>query len=119
LLDATSSPDAAFQALAVERLEFVDPNLVTKPWTRALDDSSRAVRRAALRAMSHAARPDLRLLYERALSDTDACVRYYALRGLAQIGVGRAEQTVDRHRNDDDLRVRYAARAARTGQVPR
>ncbi|MDQ1386270.1 MAG: hypothetical protein QOG65_3649 [Actinomycetota bacterium] len=69
--------------------------------------------------MSHAARPDLRLLYERALSDTDACVRYYALRGLAQIGVGRAEQTVDRHRNDDDLRVRYAARAARTGQVPR
>ena len=119
LLDATSSPDAAFRALAVERLEFVDPNLVTKPWTRALDDSSRAVRRAALRAMSHAARPDLRLLYERALSDTDACVRYYALRGLAQIGVGRAEQTVDRHRNDDDLRVRYAARAARTGQVPR
>ncbi|MCU1467551.1 MAG: hypothetical protein JWM72_3479 [Actinomycetia bacterium] len=119
LLDATSSPDAAFRALAVARLELVDPALVVKPWTRALDDSSRAVRRAALRAMSHAARPDLRLLYERALSDKDACVRYYALRGLAHIGVGRAEQTVDRHHNDDDLRVRYAARAALAGRIPR
>jgi hypothetical protein len=119
LLDATSSPDAAFRSVAVARLELVDPMLVTKPWTRALDDSSRAVRRAAARAMSHAARPDLRLLYERALSDKDACVRYYGLRGLAQIGVGRAEQSVDRHHNDDDLRVRFAARAALSGRLPR
>jgi HEAT repeat protein len=118
-LDATSSPDTAFRSIAVARLGLVDPVLVVKPWTRALDDSSRAVRRAAARAMSHAARPDLRPLFERALSDKDACVRYYALRGLSQIGVGRAEHSVDRHHNDDDLRVRFAARAAIAGRTPR
>jgi hypothetical protein len=119
LLDATSSPDAAFRSVAVGRLELVDPALVATPWTRALEDSSRAVRRSAIRAMSHAARPELRTQYERALGDKDACVRYYALRGLAQIGVGRAEPRVDHHHNDDDLRVRFAARAALAGRLPR
>lgn len=118
LLDATTSPDAAIRCLAAAKLELADPLLVAKPWTRSLEDSSRAVRRSAIRAMAHAARPDLRLLYERALADKDACVRYYALRGLAQIGVGRADQSVERRRLDDDLRVRFAAQAALEGRIP-
>ncbi len=118
LLDATSSPDAAFRCLAAEKLELADPLVVAKPWARLLEDSARAVRRAAIRAMAHVARPDLRLLYERALSDKDPCVRYYALRGLAQIGVGRADQSVERCKRDDDLRVRFAAHAALDGRVP-
>jgi hypothetical protein len=118
LLDATSSPDAAFRTLAAAKLEVADPLLVAKPWTHSLEDSSRTVRRAAIRAMAHVARPDLRLLFERALGDKDACVRYYALRGLAQIGVGRADQSVERRKMDDDLRVRFAAQAALDGRVP-
>jgi hypothetical protein len=118
LLDATSSPDAAFRTLAAAKLELADPLLVAKPWTHSLEDSSRAVRRAAIRAMAHVARPDLRLLFERALGDKDACVRYYALRGLAQIGVGRADQSVERRKMDDDLRVRFAAQAALDGRIP-
>jgi len=118
LLDATNSPDAAFRCLAAAKLEVADPLLVAKPWTHSLEDSSRPVRRAAIRAMAHVARPDLRLLFERALGDKDACVRYYALRGLAQIGVGRADQSVERRKLDDDLRVRFAAQAALDGRVP-
>jgi HEAT repeat protein len=118
LLDATSSPDPAFRRLAAAKLEIADPLLVAKPWTHSLEDSSRAVRRAAIRAAAHVARPDLRLLFERALSDKDACVRYYALRGLAQIGVGRADQSVERRQDDDDLRVRIAAAAALAGRLP-
>ncbi len=116
LLDATTSPDAAIRCLAAAKLEVADPLLVAKPWTHSLEDSSRAVRRAAIRAAAHVARPDLRLLFERALADKDACVRYYALRGLAQIGVGRADQSVERRKLDDDLRVRFAAEAALDGQ---
>jgi hypothetical protein len=118
LLDATTSPDAAYRGLAVAKLELADPLVVAKPWTRSLEDSSRAVRRAAIRAMAHVARPDLRLLFERALADKDACVRYYALRGLAQIGVARAEPSVERRRLDTDLRVRFAAQAALEGRIP-
>jgi HEAT repeats len=118
LLDATNSPDAAFRCLAAAKLEAADPLLVAKPWTHSLEDSSRAVRRAAIRAMAHVARTDLRLLFERALVDKDACVRYYALRGLAQIGVGRADQSVERCKLDDDLRVRFAAQAALDGRLP-
>ncbi|HEV7525773.1 MAG TPA: HEAT repeat domain-containing protein [Acidimicrobiia bacterium] len=118
LLDATSSPDAAMRCLAAAKLELADPLLVAKPWTHSLEDSSRAVRRSAIRAMAHVARPDLRLLFERALGDKDACVRYYALRGLAQIGVGRADQSVERRKLDDDLRVRFAAQAALDGRLP-
>jgi HEAT repeat protein len=90
----------------------------TKPWTRSLEDSSRAVRRATIRAMAHVAREDLRLMFERALSDKDACVRYYGVRGLAQIGVGRADQSVERRKRDDDVRVRLAAIAAQEGRIP-
>jgi HEAT repeat protein len=118
LLDATSSPDPAFRRLAAAKLEIADPLLVAKPWTHSLEDSSRAVRRAAIRAAAHVARPDLRLLFERALSDKDACVRYYALRGLSQIGVGRADQSVERRKHDDDLRVRFAVEAALAGRLP-
>jgi HEAT repeats len=118
LLDATTSPDAAFRCLAAGKLEIADPLVVVKPWTRLLEDSSRAVRRAAIRAAAHVARPDLRLLFERALADKDPCVRYYALRGLAQIGVGRADRSVERRRLDDDLRVRFAAQAAVEGRLP-
>jgi hypothetical protein len=118
LLDATTSPDPAFRCLAAAKLELADPLLVAKPWTHSLEDSSRAVRRAAIRAAAHVARPDLRLLFERALGDKDPCVRYYALRGLAQIGVGRADQSVERRKLDDDLRVRFAAQAALDGRLP-
>jgi hypothetical protein len=118
VLDASTSPDAAYRRLAVSKLETADALLVTKPWTRALEDSSRPVRRAAIRAMAHVAREDLRLLFERALVDKDGCVRYYALRGLAQIGVGRAEQSVERRLRDDDVRVRLAAEAAVAGRLP-
>jgi len=118
LLDATTSPDAAMRSLAAAKLELADPLVVAKPWARSLEDSSRAVRRAAIRAMAHVARPDLRLLFERALADKDACVRYYALRGLAQIGVGRADRSVERRLLDDDLRVRFAAQAALEGRAP-
>ena len=118
LLDATTSPDAAYRCLAVAKLELADPLVVAKPWTRSLEDSSRAVRRAAIRAMAHVAGSDLRLLFERALADKDACVRYYGLRGLAQIGVGRAEPSVERRRLDADLRVRFAAQAALEGRIP-
>jgi hypothetical protein len=118
ILDACTSPDAAFRRLAVAMLEVADPIVVQKPWTRSLEDSSRAVRRAAIRAMSHVGRSDLRALYERALADKDACVRYYGLRGIAQIGVGRADQSVERAKRDDDIRVRLAAQAAFDGRVP-
>ena len=118
VLDATTSPDPAFRCVAVAKLELADALVVVKPWTRALEDSSRAVRRAAIRAMAHSPRPDVRSMLERALADNDACVRYYALRGLAQIGVGRADQSVDRRRLDDDPRVRIAAQAALAGRTP-
>jgi len=118
ILDATTSPDAAFRRLAMAKLEVADPLVVTKPWTRSLEDSSRAVRRAAIRAMAHVSRPDLRLLFERAMVDKDACVRYYALRGLSVIGVGRADQSVERRKRDDDMRVRLAAQAALEGRIP-
>lgn len=118
VLDATTSPDAAFRRLSMAMLEAADPIVVQKPWTRSLEDSSRAVRRSAIRAMAHVAREDLRLMFERALADSDACVRYYGLRGLAQIGVGRADQSVERRRRDDDVRVRFAAIAALEGRVP-
>ena len=118
LLDATTSPDPAFRCLAAAKLELADPLVVGKPWTRLLEDSSRAVRRAAIRAAAHVARPDLRLLFERALADKDPCVRYYAVRGLSQIGVGRADRSMERRRLDDDLRVRFAAAAAIEGRLP-
>jgi hypothetical protein len=118
ILDATTSPDPAFRRLAVAKLETADPLVVQKPWSRSLEDSSRAVRRAAIRAMAYAARTELRPLYERALSDKDACIRYYALRGIAHIGVGRADQSVERRKRDDDVRVRIAANAALEGRMP-
>jgi hypothetical protein len=118
ILDATTSPDAAYRRLAMAKLETADPIVVQKPWSRALEDSSRAVRRAAFRAMAHVARPDLRPMFERALVDKDPCVRYYGLRGLAQIGVGRADQSVERKKRDDDVRVRFAAVAATENRVP-
>jgi hypothetical protein len=67
---------------------------------------------AAIRAMAHVARPDLRLLFERALADKDACVRYYALRGLAQIGVARAEPSVERRASAARYRSPGALRGA-------
>jgi hypothetical protein len=118
ILDATTSPDPAFRRLAVAKLETADPLVVLKPWARALEDTSRPVRRAAIRAMAHVARDDLRSLFERGLLDTDACVRYYGVRGLALIGVGRADQSVERRRRDDDVRVRLAAHAALDDRVP-
>jgi hypothetical protein len=118
ILDAVTSPDVAYRRVAAAKLELADPLVAQKPWTRALEDSSRAVRRAAIRAAAHDAKPDSRLLFERALADQDACVRYYGVRGLGQIGVGRALDTMERRRRDDDVRVRLAAIAALDGQVP-
>ena len=59
ILDATTSPDAAYRRLAVAMLEIADPIVVQKPWTRALEDSSRAVRRATARAMANIGGADL------------------------------------------------------------
>ncbi len=122
LLDASSSPDAAVRRVAVARLEGGDVRTVRGAWTAALDDQSRAVRRAAARAIGYTRRPELRDLLERALDDKDACVRYYALRGLAAIApAGSMDPSltkIEHRRQDDDLRVRVAAAWARVGQTP-
>jgi hypothetical protein len=118
ILDAVTSPDAAHRRVAVAKLENADTLIVQKPWTRAMEDSSRAVRRAAIRAASYKGGDESRLIFERALTDKDACVRYYALCGLARIGVGRADQSVQRRLRDDDIRVRMAATAALERQIP-
>jgi hypothetical protein len=119
VIDATTSPDVAFRRLAVAMLEAADPLVAVKPWARALEDSSRGVKRAAMRAMANVGRTEIASLYERALYDGDACVRYYALRGLAQVGTGRVRAAVEQvSRDDDDIRVRLAARAALDGALP-
>jgi hypothetical protein len=118
ILDAVTSPDAAHRRVAVAKLEDADPLVVQKPWTRAMEDSSRAVRRATIRAATYKGGEESRLLFERALTDKDACVRYYALRGLAGVGVGRAYESVQRRLRDDDIRVRMAATSALEGDVP-
>ncbi|MDZ4827691.1 MAG: HEAT repeat domain-containing protein [Actinomycetota bacterium] len=122
LISAASSPDAAQRRVAVARFEGGDITAARGPWTAALDDQSRAVRRAAARAMAYARRSELRDLLERALDDKDACVRYYGLRGLAAIapstGVDPSLTKIEKRRHDDDLRVRVAAAWARVGQTP-
>jgi hypothetical protein len=118
ILDAVTSPDAAHRRVAVAKLEDADPLVVQKPWTRAMEDSSRAVKRSAIRAAAHKGGEETRLIFERALTDKDPCVRYYALRGLAEVGVGRAYESVQRRLRDDDIRVRMAATAALERETP-
>ena len=45
ILDATTSPDASFRRIAIERLVGTDAVIGRAPWRRGLADSSRAVRR--------------------------------------------------------------------------
>lgn len=118
ILDATTSPDAAFRRIAIERLEGADAAVASRPWARALEDSSRAVRRVTARVLASSARPETRDLLERALADADACVRYYAVRGLAAIGPTASVVALEHRRADTDLRVRLAAEAALEDRTP-
>jgi len=118
ILDATTSPDAAFRRIAIERLEGADTAAAIWPWTRGLDDSSRAVRRVTARVLATSARTDTRQILERALNDPDACVRYYAVRGLDAIGLGASESIVRQRRNDADIRVKLAMESALDGRTP-
>ena len=118
ILDATTSPDAAFRRVAIERLEGADTAAAIWPWTRGLDDSSRAVRRVTARVLASSARDDTRQILERALTDPDACVRYYAVRGLVAIGLNASESIVRQKRNDTDVRVKLAIESALEGRTP-
>jgi HEAT repeats len=118
IIDATTSPDASFRRVAIERLDGAETIVGRAPWRRGLDDSSRAVRRSTARVLASTARADTRDLLEQALGDGDACVRYYAIRGLARIGPAASLPAVDAHRRDTDVRVRLAAEAAADGRVP-
>jgi hypothetical protein len=118
ILDATTSPDASFRRIAIERLAGADSTVALRPWGRALDDSSRAVRRVSAQVMADAARPETRDLLERALADGDACVRYYAARGLYAIGPAPSLAALHHRRGDADPRVRLAVEAAIEGRAP-
>lgn len=118
ILDATTSPDAAFRRIAIERLEGADPTVASRLWPRGLEDSSRAVRRVTARVLADSARPQTRELLERALGDADACVRYYGVRGLAAIGAAPSTAALQHRRTDTDVRVRLAADAALEDRSP-
>jgi HEAT repeats len=115
ILDATTSPDAAFRRVAFERLEGAESVVALRAWTRGLEDSSRAVRRTTARELAKFALTETRALLERALGDTDACVRYYAFSGLVRIGLPAGAPAAERLRRDPDVRVRLAADAALEG----
>ena len=115
IIDATTSPDAAFRRVAFERLDGADSPAALRPWARGLDDSSRAVRRTTARVLAYTRRADTRDLLERALGDADASVRYYAVRGLAAIDGATSAATVEILRADPDVRVRLAVAAAIAG----
>jgi HEAT repeats len=118
ILDATTSPDAAFRRIAIERLTGADSTVALRPLTRALDDSSRAVRRVAAQVLAQSARTETRDLLERALGDADACVRYYAARGLYAIGPTPSLAALHHRRADSDPRVKVAVEAALEGRTP-
>jgi len=118
ILDATTSPDASFRRIAIERLAGADSTVALRPWARALDDSSRAVRRAAAQVLADAGRPETRDLLERALADGDACVRYYAARGLYAVGPTPSIAALHHRRADSDPRVKLAVEAAIEGRPP-
>ena len=118
IVDATTSPDVAYRRIAMERLLGADAAAALRPWTRGLEDSSRAVRRVTARVLADSADPDTRQILERALSDGDACVRYYAVRGLVAIGLESSLPAIHQRRNDPDVRVRLALEAALDGRVP-
>lgn len=108
--DALTSPDAAVRQLAVELIEHDTLSSAEKAWKVALDDSSRAVRRAAIVTMAGAEREELRSLLERGVGESDACARYHAVVGLGRIGVERSRSVLERCLTDGDARVRLAAR---------
>ena len=118
IIDATTSPDIAYRRIAMERLEGAEAAAALRPWTRGLEDSSRAVRRVTARVLAGSADPDTRQILERALSDSDACVRYYAVCGLVAIGLESSLPAVHQRRSDTDVRVRLALEAALDGRVP-
>jgi hypothetical protein len=118
ILDATTSPDPTFRRIAIERLAAADSTVAMRPWTRGLQDSSRAVRRSTARVIARAALPETRDLLERALADTDACVRYYAVCGLFAIGGLGSQTALQQRRSDSDIRVRLAVEAALEDRPP-
>ncbi len=118
IIDATTSPDATFRRVAIERLAGADPAVGRAPWRRGLEDSSRAVRRSTARVLAATASPDTRDLLERALADADAGVRYYAVTGLAAIGLSSSLPAVEAKCRDADVRVRLTAESAVSGRVP-
>ena len=118
ILDASTSPDAAFRRVAIERLVGTDAVVGRAPWRRGLADSSRAVRRTAARVIALTADPETRDLLEQALTDNDACVRYYGVSGLARIGVSTGLPALVALRTDPDVRVRLAAEAVAEGRMP-
>ena len=118
IIDATTSPDAAFRRMAIERLTGADTVAGRPAWRRGLEDSSRAVRRATARVLATTAAPDTRDLLEQALADGDACVRYYAVSGLTRIGLSSSGAAVQAKARDADIRVRLAVEAAVSGRVP-
>ena len=70
ILDATTSPDAAFRRIAIERLEGADAAVALRPWTRGLEDSSRAVRRVTARVLADSAAARARAISSSAPSPT-------------------------------------------------
>jgi hypothetical protein len=118
IIDATTSPDAAFRRIAIDRLAGADALAGRAPWRRGLEDSSRAVRRSTARALAATADPGTRDLLEQALDDADACVRYYAVCGLVGIGSGPSSTMLEAQRRDPDVRVRLAVEAAADGRLP-
>jgi hypothetical protein len=118
IIDATTSPDAAFRRVAFERLDGCDSPAALRPWARGLEDSSRAVRRTTARVLADTRRPETRELLDHALGDADASVRYYAVRGLAGIDGANCAGAVERLRSDPDVRVRLAVDAAVAGLNP-
>ena len=114
VLAALSASDTGKRQVAARVLIDADAQVAETAWSRLLDDSSRAVRRATLDAMVDAARPGLRPLLERALDDTDAWTRWKALRGLVDLGIEPSRAAVARLSEDPDFRVRLeTARALR------
>lgn len=114
--DALGSPDPAIRQLAVSLMEHDDPFNAEKAWRVALDDSNRAVRRAAIIAMARVRQEALRALLERGLGESDACARFHAVGALEALGIDRSRAAIERALDDSDARVRLAARQALRGR---
>ncbi len=114
--DALTSPDAAVRQIAATLVRHDDPKSAERAWRRLLDDTSRAVRRAAVITMSEEHLEEVRPLLERGLGENDACSRFHAALGLGRIGAERSRVALERASADGDARVRLAVEAALAGR---